>query len=78
MMMSMREGLMGEVVQWLRQKEELCLRTVWGCRIGWENAEAAKAVTFDGLAPGGTGRFSGFLSREDRVGFKTKEEEEEF
>ncbi|KAJ8109608.1 hypothetical protein OPT61_g7330 [Boeremia exigua] len=67
MMMSSKWQYLGEIVQEVDLKELAALDAGWRLRHGWDDAEAARAVEFDGLLHGGTGRFSGAVRRSDRV-----------
>ncbi|KAF2827780.1 hypothetical protein CC86DRAFT_320134 [Ophiobolus disseminans] len=58
---------LGEIVQEVDTAELAALDAGWGLRTGWDDAEDARAVEFDGALPGGTGRFSGVVRREDRM-----------
>jgi hypothetical protein len=66
-MLSAKWPLMGEIVQEIPLSELTALNAGWDLVTGWENQEEARAVEFDGLMPGGTGRLSGKVRREDRV-----------
>lgn len=58
---------LGEIIQDIQPLDLLALRAAWGLRTGWDDAEEARAVEFDGLRPGGTGRFTGVIRRPDNV-----------
>ncbi|KAF2124848.1 hypothetical protein P153DRAFT_326337 [Dothidotthia symphoricarpi CBS 119687] len=58
---------LGDIVQEVDLTELATLNAAWSLRTGWDDAEEARAVEFDGLMPGGTGRFTGKVRREDRV-----------
>lgn len=66
-MLSAKWACLGEIIQEVDPGELAALDAGWGLRHGWEDAEAARAVEFDGLLSGGTGRFTGRVQREDRV-----------
>ena len=66
-MLSAKWPLLGEIVQEIPMSELTVLNAAWDLITGWENAEEAMAVEFDGLLPGGTGRVSGIVRKEDRV-----------
>lgn len=66
-MMSSKWQYLGEIVQEVDLNEYAALDAGWNLRHGWEDAEAARAVEFDGLLSGGTGRFTGRVQRSDRV-----------
>lgn len=67
LMLSSKWQYLGEIVQEVDLSELAALDAGWNLRHGWEDAEAARAVEFDGLLAGGTGRFSGVVRKEDRV-----------
>lgn len=58
---------LGEIVQEIDVSELAALDAGWNLRTGWEDVEEARAVEFDSLLPGGTGRFTGVIKRSDRV-----------
>jgi hypothetical protein len=62
-MLSAKWPLIGEIVQDSDTREMAALVHGWDLEEGWVDAEMAKGVEFDGLLPGGTGRFSGTLDR---------------
>ncbi|KAJ4376704.1 hypothetical protein N0V86_006821 [Didymella sp. IMI 355093] len=66
-MMSSKWQYLGEIVQEVDLNEYAALDAGWNLRHGWDDAEAARAVEFDGLLCGGTGRFTGKVQRSDRV-----------
>lgn len=66
-MMSSKWQYLGEIVQEVDLNEYAALDAGWHLHHGWEDAEAARAVEFDGLLSGGTGRFTGKVQRSDRV-----------
>ncbi|KAF1927194.1 uncharacterized protein M421DRAFT_422052 [Didymella exigua CBS 183.55] len=71
-MMSSKWQYLGEIVQEVNLNEYAALDAGWNLRHGWEDAEAARAVEFDGLLSGGTGRFTGKVQRSDRVETEAK------
>ncbi|USP80246.1 hypothetical protein yc1106_07520 [Curvularia clavata] len=66
-MMSTKWGYLAEIVQDVNPVELATLDTGWNLRTGWEDREKAHAVEFDGLLPGGTGRFTGTIRQSDRM-----------
>lgn len=66
-MLSAKWQYLGEIVQEVDVTELAVLEAGWNLKNGWDDAEAARAVEFDGLLSGGTGRFSGVVRSEDRV-----------
>ncbi|KAF2678055.1 hypothetical protein K458DRAFT_436164 [Lentithecium fluviatile CBS 122367] len=65
-MLSDKWPLLGDIMQEVDAVEVEALNAGWLMEMGWEDEEAARAVEFDGLAPGGSGRFSGVVRVEDR------------
>ncbi|RMZ73065.1 f-box domain-containing [Pyrenophora seminiperda CCB06] len=66
-MLSSKWNYLGEIVQDVAACELAALQAGWHLRTGWEDKEAARAVEFDGLLAGGTGRFTGILRQFDRL-----------
>jgi hypothetical protein len=66
-MLSSKWAYLGEIVQEIDPSELGALDAGWNLHTGWEDAEAARAAEFDGLFPGGTGRFTGTVRQSDRV-----------
>jgi len=66
-MLSPKWSYLGEIVQDVAAWELTALEAGWNLRTGWDDKEAARAVEFDGLLPGGTGRFTGIVRQSDRV-----------
>lgn len=66
-MMSSKWQYLGEIVQEVDLNEYAALDAGWNLHHGWEDVEAARAVEFDGLLSGGTGRFTGEVHRSGMV-----------
>ncbi|CAO2652542.1 Nn.00g008250.m01.CDS01 [Neocucurbitaria sp. VM-36] len=66
-MLSAKWAHLGEIVQEVDVAELAALDAGWNLKTGWDDAEEARAVEFDGLLPGGTGRFTGKVQASDRV-----------
>lgn len=66
-MMSSKWPLLGEIVQDVDPMELMALEAGWAMQTGWADVEAARAAEFDDCLPGGTGRFTGTVRRDDRV-----------
>ncbi|XPS75547.1 hypothetical protein M3J09_007623 [Ascochyta lentis] len=66
-MLSSKWPYLGEIVQEVDLSELAALYAAWHLTDGWKDIEAARAVEFDGLLSGGTGRFTGKVQRSDRV-----------
>jgi hypothetical protein len=62
-MLSQKWPLLGEIIQEVDGNELSALCAAWNLEIGWRDAEAAEGPEFDGLLPGGTGRFNGVVQR---------------
>jgi hypothetical protein len=62
-MLSAKWVLLGEIIQNVDREELAALHAGWDLETGWRDAEAARGSEFDGLLPGGTGRFSGVVRR---------------
>ncbi|KAF2797140.1 hypothetical protein K505DRAFT_358652 [Melanomma pulvis-pyrius CBS 109.77] len=60
-------ALLGEIIQEVALNELVALNAAWDLETGWSDEEAAGAVEFDGLLPGGSGRFSGIIRKEDKL-----------
>ncbi|KAJ4346172.1 hypothetical protein N0V95_005636 [Ascochyta clinopodiicola] len=71
-MLSSRWPYLGEIVQEVDFSEISALDAAWSFRHGWDDAEAARAVEFDGLLSGGTGRFTGKVQCSDRINTGTE------
>ncbi|KAF2194785.1 hypothetical protein K469DRAFT_744593 [Zopfia rhizophila CBS 207.26] len=67
-MLSAKWPLLGEIVQEVDTAELAGLNAGWYLETGWKDVEEARAVEFDGLLPGGTGRLSGWVRKADRMG----------
>lgn len=66
-MLSSKWPLLGEIIQETRAEELATLYAGWSLETGWNDDDEAKAAEFDGLLPGGTGRFTGTVSIDDRL-----------
>lgn len=66
-MLSNKWPLLGEIIQEVDPNELAALNAGWYLETGWKDAEAATAPEFDGCLPGGTGRFSGIVRKNDRI-----------
>jgi hypothetical protein len=62
-MLETRDRLIGQIVQFMPQRELDALQMAWSLREGWEDRAKAEEVEYDGYAPGGTGRFTGVIQR---------------
>ncbi|KAF1837398.1 hypothetical protein BDW02DRAFT_627976 [Decorospora gaudefroyi] len=66
-MLSAKWAHLGEIMQDVDLSELAALDAGWNLRTGWDDTEEAQAVEFDGLRPGGTGRFTGIIRQSDKV-----------
>ena len=66
-MLSSKWTNLGEIVQEVDLVELGALDAGWNLQTGWTDKEKARSVEFDGLLPGGSGRFSGVIRQSDRV-----------
>ena len=57
--------LLGKMTQCVHPVEKIVLERAWGMKFGWENDLSRWASVEDGLFEGGTGRFSGTVSKTD-------------
>jgi hypothetical protein len=61
LMLETRDRYVAQIVQYMRPRELDALQFGWGLTQGWSDHNKAQEVEFDGLLPGGTGRFSGTI-----------------
>ncbi|KAF2642076.1 hypothetical protein P280DRAFT_517072 [Massarina eburnea CBS 473.64] len=66
-MLSSKWPLLASIVPYIDATEMAALNAGWFLESGWADAEEATAVEFDGGPPGGTGRFTGIVRKEDKV-----------
>lgn len=66
-MMSTKWTYLADIIQEVDSSELTVLEDGWNLQTGWEDDEEARAVEFDGLFPGGTGRFTGTIRHSDRM-----------
>ena len=62
-MMSTSDRNIGQIIQYLPLREAYALQFAWGITQGWEDRSKAEEAEYDGLMPGGTGRFSGAVEK---------------
>ncbi|OCK77791.1 hypothetical protein K432DRAFT_333262 [Lepidopterella palustris CBS 459.81] len=65
-MLSSKDPLLGEIIQEVEPVEVAALNAAWFLVPGWRDQFEAKGPEFDGLLPGGSGRFSGIIKKGDR------------
>jgi hypothetical protein len=66
-MLSSKDPLLGEIIQEVEPMELSALFTAWSLNQGWSDLFERQGSEFDGLLPGGTGRFSGIIYKNGRV-----------
>ncbi|OAG01577.1 uncharacterized protein CC84DRAFT_1100045 [Paraphaeosphaeria sporulosa] len=66
-MLSAKWPLLGEILQETSAEELATLYAGWNLEAGWKDEDLAKAPQYDGLLPGGTGRFTGVVHADDRL-----------
>lgn len=59
--------LLGKMTQCVHPVEKIVLERAWGMKFGWENDLSRWDSVEDGLFEGGTGRFSGSVSKTDSL-----------
>jgi hypothetical protein len=69
-MLSAKWPLLGEIIQETSAEELATLYAGWSLEAGWKDEDLATASQYDGLLPGGTGRFTGTLRAEDRLTYE--------
>lgn len=72
-MMPSKWPQLGEVIQHVDFAELQALDVGWDLQTGWDDAEEARSVEFDGCLAGGNGRFTGIIRAEDR--YRTADDE---
>lgn len=63
-MLSSMDRHLGTIVQHMSEREEDALGLGWGMRMGWDDERKAEEVEYDGQLAGGTGRFSGHVTKD--------------
>ncbi|KAI5201840.1 hypothetical protein E4T39_05002 [Aureobasidium subglaciale] len=66
-MLSTQDKLVGTIVQHMSEHESDALRNAWGMSMGWDDAKLAEEAEYDGYLAGGTGRFSGSVTKDSPV-----------
>ncbi|KAH0270619.1 hypothetical protein KCU91_g7926, partial [Aureobasidium melanogenum] len=62
-MLTTQDKLLGTIVQYMSEHETDALHHAWGMTMGWGDAKLAEEAEYDGYLAGGTGRFSGSVSK---------------
>lgn len=63
-MLSTSDRYLGRIVQHIPEREQHALMFAWDMRIGWQDEKMAEEPEYDGCQPGGTGRFSGIVTKD--------------
>ncbi|KAH0292092.1 hypothetical protein KCU62_g2301, partial [Aureobasidium sp. EXF-3399] len=66
-MLATPDKLVGTIVQYMSEHEMDALDHAWGMTMGWNDAKLAEEAEYDGYLAGGTGRFSGSVSKNSTV-----------
>ncbi|KAI5275337.1 hypothetical protein E4T47_01680 [Aureobasidium subglaciale] len=66
-MLSTQDKLIGTIVQHMSEHESDALRNAWGMSMGWDDAKLAEEAEYDGYLAGGTGRFSGSVTKDSPI-----------
>lgn len=66
-MLSTTDKLVGTIVQYMSEHESDALHHAWGMRMGWDDAKLAEEAEYDGYLAGGTGRFSGGVTKDTPI-----------
>lgn len=67
-MLSTSDRHLGQIVQYMPEREQDALRFSWDFNSGWDDAKQAQVVEYDGYLPGGTGRISGVITKHSPIG----------
>ncbi|CAD0108099.1 unnamed protein product [Aureobasidium uvarum] len=63
-MLATQDKLLGSIVQYMSEHETDALHHAWGMTLGWNDVKLAEEVEYDGYLTGGTGRFSGSVTKD--------------
>ncbi|KAI4730567.1 hypothetical protein E4T49_01638 [Aureobasidium sp. EXF-10728] len=63
-MLTTQDKLLGTIVQHMSEHETDALHHAWGMTMGWNDAKLAQEAEYDGYLAGGTGRFSGSVTKD--------------
>lgn len=66
-MLATTDKLVGTIVQYMSEHETDALDHAWGMTMGWSNAKLAEEAEYDGYLAGGTGRFSGSVTKDSVI-----------
>ncbi|KAI4745940.1 hypothetical protein E4T50_03662 [Aureobasidium sp. EXF-12298] len=63
-MLATPDKLVGTIVQYMSEHESDALHHAWGMTMGWSDTKLAEEAEYDGYLAGGTGRFSGSVTKD--------------
>jgi hypothetical protein len=66
-MLTTTDKLVGTIVQYISEHETDALHHAWGMTVGWSDAKLAEEAEYDGYLAGGTGRFSGSVTKDSVI-----------
>ena len=66
-MLSTSDKNLGTIVQYMPEREADALLLAWGLTMGWRDTKLAEEAEYDGYLPGGTGRFSGSVTKDTLI-----------
>jgi hypothetical protein len=66
-MLTTTDKLVGTIVQYMSEHETDALHHAWGMNMGWSDAKLAEEAEYDGYLAGGTGRFSGSVTKDSVI-----------
>ncbi|KAK6001996.1 hypothetical protein QM012_002486 [Aureobasidium pullulans] len=66
-MLTTQDKLLGTIVQYMSEHETDALHHAWGMTMGWSDAKLAEEAEYDGYLAGGTGRFSGSVTKDSII-----------
>ncbi|GAB7348801.1 hypothetical protein MBLNU459_g7520t1 [Dothideomycetes sp. NU459] len=67
-MLKTNDKYLGRIVQYMSEREQDALRFAWDMTMGWQDEKLAEEPEYDGYLKGGTGRFSGVVTKSMAVG----------
>ncbi|KAF1343937.1 hypothetical protein BDV97DRAFT_305598 [Delphinella strobiligena] len=67
-MLCSTDRYLGHIVQFIPEREQDALRFAWNMTMGWADERKAAESEYDGFLPGGTGRFSGIVTKNMDLG----------
>jgi hypothetical protein len=66
-MLPTSDRLLGTIVQYMPERESDALHHAWNMTMGWSDTKLAEEAEYDGYLAGGTGRFSGSVTRDSEI-----------